>query len=130
MAVSGAGLTQAALDAAIAQAEAEGFEVVRATDSCLLLDLDTPEALAQYARVLPILMENCLGYEAERWQSKSGNTHVRVTLNGQHPWAVRYALQAALGSDGVREVLAVLRMMNGCDEASNLFRPKKIAEAA
>jgi hypothetical protein len=67
--------------------------------------------------------------EVERWASKSGNTHIRIALAYPQPWAVRYALQAALGSDGVKEVLALMQMQNGCDEATMLFRPK-LAKAA
>jgi hypothetical protein len=128
--VSGESLTQPALDAVIAQAQAEGFEVVRASYSVLLLDLDTPAAVAQFDRVLPIVQEHFGVLGMERWRSKSGNTHISVTLSAAQPWAVRYALEAALGSDGLRSALALLQMINGCNEASILFRPKQLAEAA
>lgn len=128
--MSGGSLTQPALDAVIAQAQAEGFEVVRASDNVLLLDLDTSAALEQFDRVLPIVSQHFGVAGIERWRSKSGNTHMRVTINTAQPWAVRYALETALGSDGVRGTLGLLQMINGCDEASILFRPQPIAEAA
>lgn len=126
--MSGASLTQVELDAAKLQAQLDGLDVVVATDDCLLLDIDTPAMMAQYEAILPILMEHHVATEAERWKSKSGNTHIRVALSGKHDWAVRYALEAVLGSDPKRGVLAVLQMLNGCDEASMLFRPKAKAE--
>lgn len=120
--MSGSSLTQPELDDAIADAEARGFEVVRANDRTLLLDLDDEEAVATYRRVLPLLQERFEAVATD-WKSKSGNTHVKIALGAPLPWAVRYALEAALGSDGVRQVLAVLQMQNGCDEASVLFKP-------
>jgi hypothetical protein len=121
--MSGSSLNQEELNAHVAEAEANGFETVRADDSTLLLDLDNEYALAQYDRVLPTIMQHFGPVGIDRWHSKSGNTHIRVRLGTPQPWAVRYALQAALGSDGVRDVLSVLQMQNGCDEASILFKP-------
>jgi hypothetical protein len=125
--MSGASITQPGLDAAIAQAIADGFEVVRANDYTLLLDIDNEAALAQYGRVLPIVAEHFGAAEVERWPSKSGNTHIRLALAYPQPWALRYALEACLGSDGMRNSLACVQMNNGCDEASILFRPAMVA---
>lgn len=124
--MSGASLNQQELDARIAQAIADGFEVVRGADDVLLLDLDTPAALEQYNRILPCVMEHFSVLEVEEWASKSGHTHVRLKVGYGLPWAMRYALQAALGSDGLREALAIRQMLNGCDEAAILFRPKPV----
>lgn len=128
--MSGASLNQLELDAAILQGKIDGFDVVRADDTHLLLDLDNEQALAQFDRVYPVVAEHFGATDIERWRSKSGNTHIRLRLAMPQPWAVRYALQAALGSDGVRDVLAVVQMLNGCDEASMLFRPQQMAAAA
>lgn len=126
--MSGSSLNQTELDTHIAEAIALGFEVVRANDTTLLLDLDNEHALAQFDRVLPTVCEVFGATDIKRWKSKSGNTHISLTLPQAHPWAVRYALQAALGSDGVRDVLALAQMLNGCDEASILFRPQTITQ--
>lgn len=125
--MSGASLNQIELDAAIADYIAMGFEVVRAGETCLLLDIDSEYALAQFERVFPVVQEHFGAFEEERWKSKSGNTHIRIGLPMVQPWAVRYALEAMLGSDGTRGVLGLLQMKNGCDEASMLARPKVAA---
>lgn len=125
--MSGASLNQIELDAVIASYTAMGFEVVRASETCLLLDIDSDFALAQYDRVMPLVAEHFGAWEAGRWPSKSGNTHIRVELAMAQPWAVRYALEAMLGSDGMRGTLGILQMMNGCDEASMLVKPLQVA---
>jgi hypothetical protein len=103
---------------------AETFDVIQANENTLLLDLDTPEAVETFNRVLPKVDEQYGVERSEAWHSKSGNNHVAVTLKTALPISIRIALQAALGSDGVREVLATQRMLNGCVEPSVLFRPK------
>lgn len=121
--MSGGGLTQEERDAALAEAEAKSFTVVKADDFTLLLDLDTPEAIAQYRRVIDVVGQYFFILGAEEWRSKSGNLHVRIGLDAPQPWAIRYALECALGSDGVRGALGVMRKLKGCDEGSVLFRP-------
>lgn len=106
---------------------AETFDVVRSRPDLLLIDLDTPEAAAQFERVLPKVRDHFGVERVETWPSKSGNTHAAVTLSKGQPIWVRLALQAALGSDGVREVLGLTRVRNGCEEPSALFRPKPTA---
>lgn len=105
---------------------AEKFDVVQSDATSLLLDLDTKEALAQYQRVLPKLFDNYHVVSTESWRSKSGNTHVRIELGRPMTFPERLALQAALGSDGVRELLSLKRYHNGISEPSRLFRPKVV----
>lgn len=127
--MSGASLNQPELEAAIAGWIAMGFEVIRASDTVLLLDIDNEYAQAQYDRVFPCVQEHFAPVNVERWTSKSGNTHIRITLPTPQPWEIRYALEAMLGSDGMRGTLGILQMLNGCDEASMLVRPIKQPEA-
>ena len=117
-------LCQEKYDADLAAA-AEKFDVIKGTSTTLLIDLDTPEAKAQYERVLPKVVENFAVVSTQSWLSKSGNTHVLITLAEplSPPW--RLALQAALGSDGIREVLGLKRYENGIPEPSALFKPKE-----
>lgn len=103
---------------------AKEFDVVQSNNTTLLLDIDTLPALAQFERVLPKVKENFGVANVERWTSKSGNAHIKIILSEPFPVTVRLALQAALGSDGVRELLSLKRLMNGCDEPSYLFKPK------
>lgn len=121
--MSAEGLNQEEVDNCIRQAESEGFTVVRGGPCVLVLDLDTPAAWEQYARVLVIVKRYMDVTAVEEWNSKSGNKHVRITL--AEPWDIttRLLLQAALGSDGVKELLTVIRVWNGVDEPSMLFRP-------
>lgn len=123
MSADGSGLSPERL-ASDLLAASEKFDVVQSDCNTLLVDLDTRAAVAQWERVLPRVRE-CFGIEKiARWRSKSGNEHAAITLSHPQPIAVRLALQAALGSDGVREVLGLKRMENGCEEPSVLFRPR------
>lgn len=126
--MSGLSLTQEALDGAIALARQRGFEIVRADDKTLLLDLDTPQACATYERVLPIITEHFGVASIDSWKSKSGKDHYRLALTNSHEPLMRYALQAVLGSDAVREALILCQFRNGCDEPSILFRPPQEPE--
>lgn len=121
--MSGGSLTPDALAAAIELAKEDGFEVVQSNDRTLLLDLDSAWAREQFDRVLPIVNEHIGVDHVEEWSSKSGNTHVKVVLIQSLPIDMRVLLQAALGSDGVREALALVQHRNGCEEPSVLFKP-------
>lgn len=121
--------TPAAKQEAIDRAEAEGFTVVRSDARTLLLDLDTHAALEQFYRVLPVVEEHYTIMDETRWRSKSGNTHVKLTLAAPLPIMERYALQAALGSDGVKEVLSILGLKFGCIEPALLFQPTDASKA-
>lgn len=119
-------LTPTALAATISVAESEGLTVVSADDSTLLLDLDTAAAREQYERVLPSVQQYFDVTSIESWQSRGGNLHVKLTLGTPRPAYLRYALQAALGSDGVKETLTLMRELSGCGaQSSILFRPPR-----
>jgi hypothetical protein len=113
---------------AIKSAKEAGFEVIQSAPNLLLLDFDVPYAGDQKKYYNPEVMDIILQYvethAVESWASKSGNTHVLVTLGKELPAHHRIALQAALGSDPKREALSVLRLMNGIEEPSLLFKPK------
>lgn len=123
--MSGGTTRQEAFDEACAFAVLDGFEVVGGDDRTLLLDLDSPHAWVQYERVLRVVEEHYLVESIESWASKSGNTHVRVKLFDPVPQSTRYALQAALGSDGVREALHFVQLANGVAEPCVLFKPPR-----
>lgn len=119
-------LTPESVAATIAEAEKNGFMVMHGDDTTLLLDLDTKAASEQCARVLPTVLQYFNVIDTQEWKSKSGNRHVKLTLGTPQPAYVRYALQAALGSDGVKEVLTLLREKSGCEEFSSLlFKPRR-----
>lgn len=77
-------------------------------------------------RVKQCLIDHKLGLTAVMFtQSKSGNLHVYAKLpKGLTSQMTAIAIQACLGSDPVREVLAVLRIMEGSDTPLALFETK------
>jgi hypothetical protein len=117
-------LTPEGFEREMARAKEAGFEVIQSSRVHLLLDLDTQEAREQFDRVYGSLVTNFFVTGREEWKSKSGNTHMRITLAEPiDDAATRYAIQAALGSDGVKELLSIVRLLNGVTEPSRLFRP-------
>lgn len=105
-------------------ARANNFDVIEADEYTLLLDLDAPEALAQFEHVFPILERHFIVVKQETWKSKSGHTHKLLELAKPLSVMERLLLQAALGSDGRREVIALVRLHNGVANPSRLFKPK------
>jgi hypothetical protein len=95
------------------KANEEGLVVMPAGENELQLDIDTDEAYAQFGRVLPVLKEYFGVISNFTTRSKSGDgRHVRIRLAQPMPVMQRIALQAALGSDGVRELLSVVMVLN------------------
>lgn len=112
------------IDDAVASAAELGFTVVHSSPDRILLDLDDGAAMDRYRQMLPRLTSVFGLKEKERWRSKSGvGTHVVVECDPL-PFASRVAIAACLGSDPMREGLAVAMLRDGKDEPSVLFRPK------
>lgn len=121
---------QQALDEVKAAARQEGFEVVIADDSTLLLDLDNAAAIKRYLATLEIVRDRFGFEEVDRWMSKSGEGHLHVVLRTKdqavgYGWSIRYALEQVLGSDPKRGCLALHQRTKGTTEASILFKPTK-----
>ncbi len=116
-------ISQGGQDAAVAKATAAGFEIVPSNDSTLLLDLDDKLAETRYASMLPIVQQHLPIIETGRWSSKSGGLHVKLNVGEALPASDRLLLQACLGSDGTREFLSLLRVRNGNQHPSLLFKP-------
>lgn len=115
-----------------AEATATGYEIVRATPSTLLLDLDTVRDRKQFDQGLALCKEIWpdWGWATEEWASRSGNTHVKVTLNRRLGIDLRLALEMALGSDRTRGIYGLAKRINGtCQEQdiSVLFKPSGVA---
>lgn len=108
---------------AIAVAEMAGMEVVRSTETTLLLDLDTGAAQDQYRRMFKSIGSVYGLNPLRQWQSKSGvGLHVVLTCSPMS-FQERVALQACLGSDPVREALAIAMAADGHENPSVLFKP-------
>lgn len=102
------------------------FTIYRSSPKTLLLDLDTPHAEEAFERTRPIYAEMVGGFDAvEEYRSRNGNVHVVITLAQPiHDTQRRYYLQAAMGSDEVKEALSLKRVWMGQHEPSILFRPR------
>lgn len=106
---------------------AQGFDVVQGDTTHMNLDLDTPEDLSYYQDKALLVLQNYISIrEIKRWKSKSGiGTHVVLELDAELPVAVRIALQAVLGSDRMRELYGIVKVIaDATEEPSILFRPK------
>ena len=117
-------------DVAIEEARKLGFDVIMGDNDHLLLDLDTPEQLAQY-EIQKHMANDVYGLvEVSRWNSINDHWHVLAKLKRPLEAAQRVAVQAALGSDPRREMLAVnLLLQYPNEEPCILFKPTPIARA-
>ena len=108
----------------IKEAQEAGFTVMVAQADEILLDLDTPESELQFEGNLQLLASLFGVTNVERWKSKSKGHHVivHIATKGLSD-AERIALQAALGSDGKREIIAIKRLRDGDTRPSVLFKP-------
>lgn len=66
----------------------------------------------------------------EAWRSRGGNIHVMLTLGRDLDPITRIALQSMLGSDPMRELLNLRRVLCGADDPIALFRPSVAGESA
>lgn len=119
------GCSPAITTAVVADAAMSGLDVFSSSPDTLLLDLDNADSVTRYESMLPLLKANIGAEEVDRWPSKTvGHFHAIVKIDRPIPAAMRLVLQSCLGSDPVREFLAVLLLLQGLDEPSFLFRPK------
>jgi len=97
----------------IAKAAETGRSVVTPNHDQLFIDLDSEEALDTFRSQMEIFQRS----EHMIWQvhpSKTpGHYHAKVTLRRFVVGFERVALQAALGSDRKRELLAILQAKDG-----------------
>lgn len=104
-----------------------GFFIIQSTPTTLLLDIDKPFINSDYryedTRAVGVVSQISPIVDRASWASKSGNTHVVLLIKNPLPILVRLSLQAALGSDPIREILGVKRALAGMEEPSFLFRP-------
>jgi hypothetical protein len=112
---------------AMALANSLGCTAVMPSPYQLQLDLDLekfPWALDQYTKMLPTVQSWLTIKETDRWTSKSGRgTHIVLTAAEPIDWHTRLTLQVILGSDPVREFLALRTMHDHAKGLSYLFRP-------
>lgn len=61
------------------------------------------------------------------WRSRGGHLHVSIMLNTELLALEQIAVQAALGSDPLREIIAIHEARQGCG-CNSLFKPKEAQE--
>jgi hypothetical protein len=107
-------------------AESENCNLIVAKPNELLLDYDQAEMPIEYYRMLPLVKKLFGVAGIERWSSRGGNCHVRIRLwVSKLDWGQRIALQAAMGSDPVKEMIALSRgHFKIREEPVVLFQPK------
>lgn len=102
----------------IARVESEGFRVVLPNDNELQIDIDDDAHYATFLRNLESVarnVEDAAEWHMESHPSKSGlpRQHITIQLPLRiEPWQ-RIAMQAALGSDPMRELLSAIRLQRG-----------------
>lgn len=117
---------------ALEAAAANGLCVSFPAHNELQIDLDTPEDNERFARSWEIAARE-FGLKPEHrtiTPSKSGEgAHVRVRMPFTlTPWQ-RIALQAAMGSDPVRELLSAVRLHAGDPSPTLLFETPEVARS-
>jgi hypothetical protein len=102
-----------------------GCSIDYSDDYTLQLDLDGDEAYEVYLRQIALLQELELVrvHDSEARRSRTGNHHVIIKLLWPVPVERRILLQALLGSDRKREMLAFAGMLRGQENPVLLFRP-------
>lgn len=106
------------------QAAAKGAAITYGSPNQLLLDLNGTIAITRYLSMLSRVKSLFGATLIREYESKSGpgHFHVVLSLEKEHSAEARIAMQAALGSDPVRELLALARLAHGVKEPSALFR--------
>lgn len=99
------------VDAMEEKAESLGLKVIVPPCNSLALDLDTDDQFAVYQRNFEVFKRHSEDLVAEVFEtaSKSNHRHIYIKLKRALPMHQRLALQAALGSDPMKELLGNLR---------------------
>lgn len=110
---------------AIREAGVNGCEVIKSTETTLLLDFDNGAQQDQFTNMFRRLKDTYGLKEVERWASKSGRgVHVAVSMKEPLNVTERLLLQCALGSDPMREALGLKLVKSGVENPIMLFKPK------
>jgi len=102
----------------------QGFEIVKSTPTTLLLDLDSQQDIQTFDNYfLWFLNRNIITGQFDKWPSKTpGHMHVCLQLTHQQDIRTRIAMQLALGSDPIHEMLNLTRYHNGIKDPCRLFK--------
>lgn len=110
----------------ITRMELEGNRIVLPADNELQIDIDSEEDYLRFLQACAVLERNEVEHKIIRiTESRSGYPKRHIIIEWPtllDPWK-RIALQAALGSDHIRELLSSIRLMRG-DEHPTLLVEK------
>lgn len=110
------------VEKAVATAEERGYKVHRGEANVLTVDLDGDAMLnnAALALLTELYDAKIIGW----WRSKDGRgRHFKIKLNKQFHPMQRGVMQAALGSDPKREILAIKLYRDAMERGSKGFEP-------
>ena len=117
---------QVSSEVAYREAANDNLDVVLPEPYDLFLDIDNEADMKRFARGMDIVIKHFNGQVIKSTPSRSGlpKRHIIVRLDRPVTNAERIALQAALGSDPVREILGIVRVQHN-DPHPTLFLEKK-----
>lgn len=94
----------------------------------LFVDLDSEEAYSHFKHVWPIAKRHfAISYKESASKSGLPKRHIVVRLDKDtYTLTEKLVLQAALGSDGRREVMSLVRCMAREENVVVFFEPKKV----
>jgi hypothetical protein len=112
-----------------ATAEALDCELYMGAPNLLLLDLDTPEQVCQYAQVSEMIGGRFEFQTHDSWMSRNSTPraprqHIVIKINQELDVPSRLALQDALGSDPKRTAIAIWEWIVSKSDTISLFKPK------
>jgi|SRR5580704_3831947 hypothetical protein len=107
-------------------AESIGCDLIVATDTQLFIDIDTEAQFDVFKVNLLVLGKHFAVRRTSLTPSKQGlpHRHIVVDLHGAWPLMTRIAMQAALGSDPMRELLSIRRAVNEEENVVIFFEPR------
>jgi len=111
----------------IERMEKEGYVVVTPGRTEVQVDIDSKEQYAVFLKQLDALEKRGSVARVIMTISKSGGRHFRVFLHREINKVERIAIQAALGSDPLRELLSMFQYWDG-DPIPSLMAERKEAE--
>ena len=95
-------------------------------DNELFVDIDSEDAWKQFEHVWPVMKKHyAMRYKSTPSRSGLPKRHVVITLaSDKHTLLEKIAMQAALGSDGRRETISIVRALAREDNVVVFFEPK------
>src|SRR5688572_11090138 len=99
-------------------------DLIIANNDTLLLDLDTPESVNQFEAMYAIFQKQFGLSLLATWRSKSGNTHMMLSINPPRYIFPRLIIQAILGDDPKHVAVTLLQYEKDSSAEVVLFKPK------